>query len=320
MAVPAAEVTPTTTLVEAARPADPAPLGLAAFALTTFILGLVNSNVVSGADVFVVLSVAGAYGGLTQLLAGMWAFAERNTFAAVAFSSYGAFWISFVLLIQFFLPETAKAGGPLAANHAVAVYLFCWGWFTFYMWIATFRINVALNLVFFTLWIAYLLLGIGALGSGSATITHWGGYVGIASAAASLLLLGSAPALLIEVFWLLSTAYLLAGRWPNGDPPAWRTGEAVPWPSSQAVRGRAAPTERRSRRARLGRGIGEWHHRSSVGPEDANARLSAAQLVDERRHVRESRPGGAKCDHGEALRDSRNWPMAEVRRRVAIGQ
>jgi len=163
-------------------PADPAPLGLAGFALTTFILGLVNANVVSGPDVFVVLSVAGAYGGLVQLLAGMWAFAERNTFAAVAFSSYGAFWISFVLLIQFFVPETAKVHGALVANHAVALYLFCWGFFTFYMWIATFRINVALNLVFLTLWIAFLLLGIGKVGSGHPTITHWGGYVTTACA------------------------------------------------------------------------------------------------------------------------------------------
>lgn len=163
-------------------PADPAPLGLAGFALTTFILGLVNAGAVHGSDVFVVLSVAGAYGGLAQLLAGMWAFAERNTFAAVAFSSYGAFWISFVLLIQFFLPETAKAGGTLHANHAVALYLLCWGWFTFYMWIATFRINLALNLVFLTLWIAFLLLGIGDLGGGHTTITHWGGYVTTACA------------------------------------------------------------------------------------------------------------------------------------------
>jgi uncharacterized protein len=101
---------------------------------------------------------------------------------SVAFSSYGAFWISFVLLIQFFLPETAKAGGALPANHAVAIYLLCWGWFTFYMWIATFRTNLALNLVFLTLWIAYLLLGIGALGHGHTTVTHWGGYVTTACA------------------------------------------------------------------------------------------------------------------------------------------
>lgn len=163
-------------------PADPAPLGLAGFALTTFILGLVNSNAISGSDTFVVLSVAGAYGGLVQLLAGLWAFVERNNFAAVAFCSYGGFWISFVLLIQFFLPETTKAGGPLAANHAVAVYLFCWGWFTFYMWIASFRTSVALNLVFLTLWVAYLLLGLGALGHGHTTITHIGGYVTTACA------------------------------------------------------------------------------------------------------------------------------------------
>jgi succinate-acetate transporter protein len=163
-------------------PADPAPLGLAGFALATFILGLVNANAISNTDVFVVLSVAGAYGGLAQLLAGMWAFAERNTFAAVAFSSYGAFWISFVLLIQFFLPEATKAGGPMAANHGVAVYLLCWGWFTFYMWIATFRLNIALNLVFLTLWVAYLLLGLGYLGGGDVSITHWGGYVTCACA------------------------------------------------------------------------------------------------------------------------------------------
>ncbi|MBV9004333.1 MAG: acetate uptake transporter [Solirubrobacterales bacterium] len=163
-------------------PADPAGLGLAGFALTTFILGMVNANAISGKDVFVVLSVAGAYGGLAQLLAGMWAFAERNTFAAIAFSSYGAFWISFVLLIQFFLPETVKASGMLPANHALALYLFCWGFFTLYMWFASFRVSVAVNLVFLTLWIAYVLLGVGLLGSGHSTITHWGGYVTIVCA------------------------------------------------------------------------------------------------------------------------------------------
>jgi succinate-acetate transporter protein len=162
-------------------PADPVPLGIAGFALTTFILGLVNANAISGTDVPVVLSVAAAYGGLAQLLAGMWAFAERNTFAAAAFSSYGAFWISYVLLVQFFLPEAAKHN-PIAANHAVALYLFCWGFFTFYMWIATMKSNVALNLVFLTLWVAYLLLGLGAVGHGHPTITHWGGYVTTACA------------------------------------------------------------------------------------------------------------------------------------------
>jgi len=143
---------------------------------------MVNANAISGKDVFVVLSVAGAYGGLAQLLAGMWAFAERNTFAAVAFTSYGAFWISFVLLVQFFLPETAKASGMLPASHALALYLFCWGFFTLYTWLASFRISVAVNLVFLSLWIAYVLLGLGMLGGGHGTITHSAGYVTIACA------------------------------------------------------------------------------------------------------------------------------------------
>lgn len=86
-------------------------------------------------------------------------------------------------------------------------------------------------------------------------LTRFGGYLGIAAAAASLLLIGSAPALLIEVFFLISTAYLLSGRWPNGDPPAWKTGEAVPWPSGAevreqrlAARGRQAPKKAQSPR------------------------------------------------------------------------
>src|SRR5579875_290928 len=166
-------------------PADPVPLGISGFALTTFILGLVNAGVLASNEVLVVLSVAGAYGGLAQLLAGMWAFAERNTFAAAAFSSYGAFWISFVLLIQFFLPEAQKAGGLAAANHALGIYLFCWGFFTFYMWIPTFRMNIALNVVFLLLWVAYLTLGLPYMGIGGTTLTHWGGYVTCACAVAA---------------------------------------------------------------------------------------------------------------------------------------
>jgi len=158
------------------KPADPVPLGIAGFALTTFILGLVNVGVLGNADTFIVLSVAAAYGGLVQLLAGMWAFAERNTFAAVAFSSYGGFWISFVLLIQFFLPEAAKSG-ITTADHGLGIYLFCWGYFTFYMWIASFRTNVALNFVFLTLWIAYLILGLVEFNIGGPNLHKAGGAV-----------------------------------------------------------------------------------------------------------------------------------------------
>lgn len=82
--------------------------------------------------------------------------------------------------------------------------------------------------------VGFVLISLNAMRVG--LLTRFLGYLGIAAAAASLLLIGSAPALLIEVAWLLALAYLLAGRWPNGDPPAWRTGEAVPWPSSAELR------------------------------------------------------------------------------------
>jgi hypothetical protein len=82
--------------------------------------------------------------------------------------------------------------------------------------------------------IAFVLVALNAMRVG--LLPRFMGYLGIAAAAASLLLIGSAPALLIEVFWLLAVGYLLAGRWPNGDPPAWTTGQAVPWPSSAELR------------------------------------------------------------------------------------
>lgn len=82
--------------------------------------------------------------------------------------------------------------------------------------------------------IAFVLISLNAMRVG--LLTKFIGYLGIAAAAASLLLIGSAPALLIEVFWLLAVAYLLTGRWPNGDPPAWKTGQAEPWPSAAEMR------------------------------------------------------------------------------------
>src|SRR5947209_458136 len=114
-------------------PADPGPLGLAGFAMTTFILSLMNANLVSDAGIGVVLGLAIAYGGLAQLLAGMWEFRTGNTFGAVAFSSYGAFWISFYFILQVFLPE------KLVSDHALAAYLLAWGGFTGYMFVASLR-------------------------------------------------------------------------------------------------------------------------------------------------------------------------------------
>jgi uncharacterized protein len=162
------------------RPADPGPLGLAAFALTTFVLSMFNSGLMNGdKGVPVVLGLALAYGGLAQLLAGLWEFRTGNTFGATAFCSFGAFWISFFILVQF---EETKLGSY--AGKAVGLYLIAWGIFTAYMFIASLRTTGAIALVFLLLAVTFILLGIGDAG-GNEDITKLGGYVGLATAAAA---------------------------------------------------------------------------------------------------------------------------------------
>jgi uncharacterized protein len=167
---------PPPTDVVAASIADPAPLGLAGFALTTFVLSMFNAGLVGKAGEPVVLGLALAYGGGAQLLAGMWEFRKGNTFGATAFSSYGAFWISFWAFVTFF-----SKGVPTTA---VGLYLIAWGIFTFYMWIASFRTNTAVMVVFLLLWITFVLLGIGDAADNSG-ITKLGGWFGLATAAAA---------------------------------------------------------------------------------------------------------------------------------------
>ena len=161
-------------------PANPAPLGLAGFAMTTFVLSMMKANWVSGADVPVVLGLALAYGGVAQLLAGMWEFRAGNTFGAVAFSSFGAFWISYFVLVMFNVGSLV----PAHVGHALGLYLWAWAIFTFYMTLAALRTNGAVLLVFVLLTITFVLLAIGADG-GHMGVTHWGGYVGLATAAAA---------------------------------------------------------------------------------------------------------------------------------------
>jgi succinate-acetate transporter protein len=161
------------------KPADPGPLGLAGFAMTTFVLSIFNSNLVNDKGIPVVLGLALVYGGIVQLLAGMWEFRTGNTFGAVAFCSYGAFWISFWALQVFYAKQiTGNAG------HAVGVYLWAWAIFTAYMSVAELRTSAALLLVFVLLTATFVLLAIGAVGAHD-TVTHWGGYVGLATAAAA---------------------------------------------------------------------------------------------------------------------------------------
>ena len=171
-------------------PANPAPLGLAAFGLTTLVLSLVNSNLVGGASLTVVLGLALAYGGLAQLLAGMWEFRTGNTFGAVAFTSYGAFWISFYILVTQDLGGLVKSN---AAPSAVGAYLWAWALVTFMLFVASFKQPLAVTFVFFALTITFILLGIGWSGATVAQIAansnstiHIGGFAGIVTAAAAL--------------------------------------------------------------------------------------------------------------------------------------
>jgi len=161
-------------------PADPGPLGLAGFAMTTFVLSMFNANLVGSSGEPVVLGLALAYGGIAQLLAGMWEFRTGNTFGAVAFSSYGGFWISYFVLVTFNVAQIPEA----AAGHAIGLYLWAWAIFTTYMFVASLRTTGAVALVFFLLSITFILLGIGNSG-GHESITHWGGYLGLATAVAA---------------------------------------------------------------------------------------------------------------------------------------
>ncbi len=160
--------------------ADPAPLGLAAFALTTFVLSVINAGLVPATVEGVVFGLALAYGGLAQLLAGMWEFAKGNTFGATAFSSYGAFWISFWWLTGH--TDLSKAGADVGKG--VGLYLLAWGIFTLYMTVAASRVNMAVLAVFVLLTITFFVLAIGDF-TGSTTIHHLGGYLGILTAFAA---------------------------------------------------------------------------------------------------------------------------------------
>lgn len=155
--------------------------GWRAFALTTFVLSVFNAGLIRTGD-GVVLGLALAYGGLAQLAAGMWEFVKGNTFGAVAFASYGGFWISFWWLINH-LPTDAK-GNDL--HHALGVFLLAWAIFTFYMFIASLRTTGAVAAVLLALTLTYVLLAIGQFTMSAAETTNAaykaGGWVGLVTA------------------------------------------------------------------------------------------------------------------------------------------
>src|SRR3954451_528492 len=166
------------TVEGAGSVADPAPLGLAGFALTTFVLSLVNAKLIPAGTVPVVLGLALAYGGLAQLLAGMWEFRRGNTFGATAFGSFGAFWLSFWAYVTFYADKVPAAD----AGKASGWFLIAWGIFTTLMFLASLRTTVGLVALFALLAATFYVLGAGDLG-GSSGVTTFGGYLGIVTAA-----------------------------------------------------------------------------------------------------------------------------------------
>jgi uncharacterized protein len=155
---------------------NPAPLGAAGFAATAFVLSMINANLVGPKSGAVVLPMAAAYGGLAQLLAGMWEFRAGNTFGAVLFGSFGAFWISAYILLKLPAGEVTPAGFSL--------YLYAWAIFTFIMFLGSLRTNAVLSVALLLL-LAVLVLEaagnaslIGGTAATNGTIKT-GGYVGI---------------------------------------------------------------------------------------------------------------------------------------------
>jgi hypothetical protein len=161
--------------------ADPAPLGLAAFALTTFLLSAANANWMTAATGNAWLGYALAYGGAIQLLAGMWEFKNRNVFGATAFSTYGGFWIGLFLWVQFVAPGAKSAS---AADHDLGWILLAFAIFNTYMLIMSTALNIAVFTVFLTLEITEIVLFIGNF-AGNTSIVHVGGYIGVITAAAA---------------------------------------------------------------------------------------------------------------------------------------
>ena len=158
--------------------ADPGPLGLAAFALTTFVLSVSNAGLVSTAGL-TVLSVALFYGGIVQVLAGMWEFVKGNTFGALAFSSYGAFWMSYWYIR---VNVDLSAATVEDAKKGVAIFLLGWTIFTLYMLVCTLRLNGMLIVVFTLLTLAFVFLCLGDW-LNNLNIYKVGGYLGILTAA-----------------------------------------------------------------------------------------------------------------------------------------
>ena len=186
-------VTPSPPAAPGPSIAEPGPLGLAAFATTTFLLSLFNAHLVSADLEPAVLPIALFYGGIAQFAAGMWEFRKGNTFGAVAFSSYGAFWLSFAAFVEFVAPGIPES----SAGTATGLFLLVWTVFTGYMTVAALRVTPAIAAVFVLLFLTFLALTIGEL-AGITAVGVVGGVLGLLTAIAA---------------WYASFAGVLAATW-----------------------------------------------------------------------------------------------------------
>jgi succinate-acetate transporter protein len=214
-----AEARPVATLIESVPAADPAPLGLAGFALTTFLLSGHNASFIPD---LVWVGFALFYGGLAQFCAGMWEFRNRNVFGATAFSTYGGFWMGIGLFV--ILLETTKFGAGFKGadvTNALAWFILSFAIFNTYMLIGSLRVSVAVFAVFLALEVTEILLAIGNFNLSHGGTTWWlhaGGWAGIVTAA---------------IAWYASAAGVMNGLagsvvMPVGAPPIGRVGSPMP--------------------------------------------------------------------------------------------
>ena len=160
-----------------------APLALLAFAVTTFMLSMINANAVSIGVTPVVFGVALMFGGLAQLIAGVIQLRTGNTFSGVLFAGFGAFWLSFFAIGQWFLKDVPV----LQIGHALGLFLYAFGIFVVVMLATSLRTNVVVVVALTIVTAALFLLGAGNYGAHT-TLIHWGGYTGLAAAACAFYL------------------------------------------------------------------------------------------------------------------------------------
>jgi hypothetical protein len=154
--------------------ANPAPLGLMGFGMTTVLLNIHNAGFFPVSDMILAMGIF--YGGIAQVIAGTMEFRKGNTFGTTAFTSYGLFWLTLVAI--FVLPDIGGGKGMRTENAFLGWYLFMWGLFTFLMWFGTYGKSKVLQFVFLSLWVLFGLLAVRNW-TGSSLIGQIAGWEGI---------------------------------------------------------------------------------------------------------------------------------------------